>query len=556
MSFYGDLKSIHLADLLQNFEAHGLTGTLSLSGSKGAAHVYLQRGRISMLAADNRPLLMTTLERQGILPTAVMRQARAKRRGTGKSLGEMLVQNRIVAEDELRASALTILTEDLCDLVATADGEFKFKEGKPPSRIFDPEERRFDFALPVGPLLLEAARRSDEWDRIRKEVPSDAVYFVRCHGVDPPTELEGEPLAVGLLEAADGTRNARELVEVFPRQRFAAYQVLAHLVRARCLRSIEVEDLIELANRFASEDPQRASELVRSGLEANPHHRKLLTLQAALSEQLGDPGAAAAALKLLAHLSRDGDDSASGRSALDQAKRLTPQDPSVWERSMALALTEGRRVDAVADGLELVRLYREPGLHSKAREVLDRLRADAPDDTDLCREHARTLVDCGEAREAVRSLHRVAKVLVGREEYRGARSCYEEILGIAPADEEARRSIELIESEAFVIRKVRRRQFVRRVAAGTVIAACGILTVLEVRARADYAHAEMQISERLLIEKQRYREAVYEYLEVVQRNPLSATSLLDVPRRVRDLESKADRHDRETTSRRPPTPGG
>lgn len=556
MSFYGDLKSIHLADLLQNFEAHSLTGTLSLNGSKGAAHLYLQRGRLAMLASDTRPLLMTTLERQGFLPTAVVRQARAKRRGSGKSLGEMLVQSRVVTEDELRAAALTILTEDLCDLVATADGEFRFKEGKPPARVFDPEERRFEFSLPAGPLLLEAARRSDEWDRIRKEVPSDAVYFVRCHGVDPPTELEGEPLAAGLLTGADGTRNARELVELFPRQRFAAYQVLAQLVRAHCMRSIEVEDLVELANRFAAEDPQKAVDLVRSGLEANPHHRKLLVLQATLSEQLGDPQTAASALKLLAHLNHDGDDPESRRSALDQAKRLTPTDPSVWERSMKLAVSEGRRLDAVADGLELVRLYREPGLHSKAREVLELLRADAPDDVDLCREHARALVDCGEVREAVRSLHRVAKVLVGREEYKSARGCYEEILAIAPADEDARRSIELIESEAFVIRKVRRRQFVRRVAAGTIVALTTIVMVLEFRARNDYAHAETRISERLLIENRRYREAAREYLDVVERNPLSATGLLDAPRRVRDLEDKADRHDREAMSAPTPTPGG
>lgn len=545
MSFYGDLKSIHLADLLQNFETHGLTGTLSLVGSKGERQLYLKRGKVMLLAATDRPALLTTLERQGFLDAKDLTAARNRRKGTGKSLGEVLVQSGAITEEALRSAASTILTEDLCDLVATADGEFKFKEGKPAARVFDPEERRLELAIPVGPLLLEAARRTDEWDRIRKEVPSDSVHFVRCHGAEPPSELEGQPLAAGLLEIADGTRSARELVEVFPQQRFLAFQILAQLVRAHCVRAIEADDLVDMANRFAAEDPSRALALVRSGLEASPHHLVLLGLQASLAEQLGDVEGAASALKLIAHLKREDADQGSSRDALTQAKRLTPTDPSVWERSYSLAREQGRSDDARADGLQLVQLYREPGLHAKAREVLEQLLIDNPEHVDLCREYARTLVDCGEVREAVRSLHRVAKQLLSKERYAEARQCYGEVLAIAPSDEDALRSIELIESEAFVHRRARRRSFARRVALAAAFALMVVGGFFEGWARIDYASAETRISEKRFIEDRRYRDAMRCYLEVMERHPLSPTGLYLAPRRVRELETKADLHDLE-----------
>lgn len=540
MSFYGDLKSLHLADLLQNFETHALTGTLYVASSRGENHIYMKRGKLSMLAGTDRAPLMTTLERQGVLTAEQLKNARARRKGSRKSLGEAIVQLKYLTAEDLFQVAQAVLTEDLCDLIATAEGEFKFKDGKIPARIFDPEERRLELGIPVGPLLLESARRSDEWARIRKEIPSDQVFFVPSNGVEPPSELENQDLSRALLEVLDGTCNARDAVDRFGRRRFEAYQVLAQLVKHHCVRSVEADDLVDLAERFAASDPQRARSIIRSGLEASPHHTRLLALQADIASESGDKAEAAEALKMLAHLQIDGDQSSHGRESLDRAKALTPGDPAVWERSLQLALQEGRREDAIHDGLHLVSLHREPGLHTKAKAVLERMVEVFPRDVKVCREYARTIVDLGEPKEAIRILYRAAKASLGREDYTEARAFYQDILELDSSEEEAVRNVEMIDSEAFARRRENRKNFIRRVAAATILV-CGVsFSVLEFRARMDYAHANTQVSEQRLIEQRRYRDAMRYYLEVMERHPLTPTAQFDAERRVQELESKAE----------------
>jgi tetratricopeptide (TPR) repeat protein len=537
MTFSGDLASIDLADLLQNIETHDRTGTLTLKSDAGASRIFVRGGKVAMFTADNRPSLGDMLVAAGFVSAKRMDAARRKQKGSRKTLAEVLIASKFITEKDLHAAAQDFLSEDVANLVASAAGEFQFQEGEDVPEGFDPDEQWLALSLPISPLVLEATRRADHWVLIRKSIPSDTIHFVARESAECPDGVDPE-VGAELLKVLDGTRCISEVVDLFPSRRFLAYRILSDFVRDRMVRAAEADDLVSVAESIADSNPERAHKVVARGLEAEPHHAGLLTLEARLAERLKLPAAGAAALKMLAHLKLEAGQIDEGRALLEKAKIMTPGDTAIWERALAVALQQGRRHDAVAEGMKLVELYRAPGLHAKAREVLDRLLKVDPESVELKLELAHTQVDSGDPQGAVRGLLRAGKVLVTRESYTTARILYEQVLTIEPNNREGTISIEMIDKETFARRRERKRRAIRLVITGAVVALTSVLLFLETSARLDLVEITSQIDRQRIIERRAYEEAISMLQDVAKRHPLTATTLFDVRRRLEDLEAR------------------
>ncbi len=483
MTVSGDLATIDLADLLQNIQVHARTGTLTLVSEEGQSRVFFRDGNVAMLSSDGRAPLVERLVAAGVLTRRKLDAVRKKQRGSRRCLAEILVGTRALSAEALLAAAEDFLTEDVANLIAAAQGEFEFVEGSEPPAGFDPDEASLPLALPVAPLILEATRRVDHWVEIRKFLPTDTMHFVAREGARCREDVEDAEFAEQLLAALNGACSVRELAELFPNRRFLCYKLLADLVRDRVARPATADDLLELARVTEADDPARARELVRRGLDIEPHHCELLDAEAQLCERIGDPTAAATARKLAAHLHLESGRTDEALQELARAKELAPSDPGLWERSFQVAIAQGRREDALRDGMQLVGLYRAPGLHVRARDVLERLLRIDPDDASLHIELARCRVDCGQSQDALKALARRGKALIGRQDYVAARQVYEEILTIEPGNREASVSIEMIDKEIFVRRRERKRRLVRLCLTACFVAALGIALGVELVAR-------------------------------------------------------------------------
>jgi tetratricopeptide (TPR) repeat protein len=392
----------------------------------------------------------------------------------------------------------------------------------------------------VEHVLLESARRADHWKLIRKVIPSDSVHFVALEGVDFPADIEDPNLARQLLQILDGTRDVREVVGLFPQRAFLAYLVLSRFVRDRLVRAAEADDLVRAAAVIAQTNPERARHILDHGLETEPQHAGLLGLAIRLAEEVGDPEGAAAALKVLAHLKLETGVEEEGHQLLLRARELAPGDTSVRERLLAMAIEAGQKDEAIHEGLNLVNLYRAPGLHAKARVVLERIVELEPDSVELLGELARTRVESGDPKGAIKELIRTGKRFISQEKYTEARQIFREILSIEPSHAEASHAIELIDSETYRRRRQKFRQLTRRLAAVAAVGVFAVLLYFEGAARVRYAEATSEVSREKLIEEQRYREAIQRFEEVAKRHPYTLTTLFDVRRRVQDLRAKID----------------
>jgi tetratricopeptide (TPR) repeat protein len=313
---------------------------------------------------------------------------------------------------------------------------------------------------------------------------------------------------------------------------------MARFVRDRLVRAAGAEDLVAVAGSLEQQQPEQARRIIARGLEVEPHHLGLLALEAGLAGRLDDPKAAANAQKLIAHVLAEAGDTARSREALLVARTLDPSDAAIRERILALDLDEGRFAEAVQDGMQLVALYRAPGLHAKAREVLERLVEADPISLEIRLELARSQVDSGDPEAAIDGLSRHGKKLVSREDYVDARRVYEEVLTIGPRHKAAKLALEMIDKQIFAQRRERRRRIKRFALASFGGIALGALLTFEVAARIDLVRTTRAIAREELIEQRRYADAIHSFEELAKRHPLTATVLFDVQSRIDDLKAK------------------
>jgi len=467
-----------------------------------------------------------------------LEDARRKRRSSRRSLVEILVSAGAVAEAKLREAAESALVEDVSNLIATGTKSFEFSNDEEPPALFDADKLALKLGIPVSATLLEAARRADHWTMIRKSIPSDTATFIARDHVELPADLDDPALGKQLMLALDNTRNVSETANLFPHARLQAYECMARFVRDRLVRAAAAEDLVTVAASLEQQQPEQARRILARGLEVEPHHLGLLALEAGLAGRLDDPKAAAAAQKLIAHVLSEASDTARSREALLVARTLDPSDAAIRERILALDLDEGRFAEAVEDGMQLVAIYRAPGLHAKAREVLERLVESDPISLEIRLELARSQVDSGDPEAAIDGLTRHGKKLVSREEYVDARRVYEEVLTIGPRHKAARLALEMIDKQIFAQRRERRRRIKRFALTGFGGIALGALLTFEVAARIDLVRTTRSVAREELIEQRRYADAIHSFEELAKRHPLTATVLFDVQSRIDDLKAK------------------
>ena len=537
MTFKGDLATLELTDIVQNLEMHRRSGTLSVETGRGTSKVYIESGAVTLLTSAGRPGLVEDLVHAGLVSEAQVEAARKARWRKRSALCEVLVKRRVLDAATLRAFAEARLTEDLCEFLVHDVGAFDFADEGVPRATFDPEERRLELSLPIGPLLFEAVRRKDHGAAIRASVPSEAAHYYVAESFEYRGGGDAE-LAARIALLLDGTRSVREVLRAFPHRRFAARELLAELVSEGYARTLSADEMVDLVRQLADGNRERAWRVVQDALAGNGRHVGLLREKAGLALARDEPGAAAEALKMLAHVELEVGDREGALELLLEAGGHDPEDPAIWEKALELSIAGDQVPAAIAHGLRLVALYRKPGLHSRACAVLETLAGVEPERWEIQRELARSRADCGNPTAAVAGLERFGKKLLARQEYKAARAVQAEILALVPGRKQALETIELIDSHAYARRRARRDRILRRAAWGLAAILFAALLVFDGLARIDYGRVDREVSRRDLIEERRYAEAAQLYRQVAERHPATWTAFVDVRRRLADLRAK------------------
>lgn len=229
MAIEGALQDVGLADICQLLSMGRKTGCLSLTDRANFGYVYFENGRVIYASVLDRPdRLGELLVRNDVITRDQLSEAmeeQARRRGV--RIGEVLVKAGALATEELQRYIRMQIEEAVYQLFTWNQGSFHFDPDQRPD-----EDDLFLVSIAVESLLMEGARRVDEWSEIEKKIPSMDVVFEVVKDPEETDDIEITEHQRRVLPLVDGERTLHEIVEQSGLVRFDVGKALFPLVQA------------------------------------------------------------------------------------------------------------------------------------------------------------------------------------------------------------------------------------------------------------------------------------------------------------------------------------
>lgn len=232
MALEGPLKELHVQDVFQLLDLGRKSGVLRVTSElrQSAATVCFDRGGVVSAALGNEAdPIGYRLVRVGKITGEQLDRARgAQNAGDERRLGDILVTNGAISRRELDRQLKAQMEEAVFELLGWTEGYFRFEEGSPCQGAVEAPVR-----FPTEALLMEAARRLDEWSRIGSKV-SHLGLVPRLPSTDHQSaeQLDLVPFEWEVLAAVDGQRDLHALADVLGRSEFEVARTVYGLTNA------------------------------------------------------------------------------------------------------------------------------------------------------------------------------------------------------------------------------------------------------------------------------------------------------------------------------------
>jgi len=282
MAIQGTLKTMSLTDLLQFLAAGRKSGTLRFDRGNVSKQVYFENGLIvGSKSNDPREYLGQVLLHYGKVDEAQLQAAREIQRTSGARLGEVLVQQGFMTEEEVLDILKTRTLDAIYDLFVWNEGEFEFYDDEPlPADLI---------VIEVEPtaVIMEGIYRLDELARYRTLVPSDRSIIELNAGWTSSLKLGKEYRRI--LYFVEKRMTVAEICYHMHASAFHVYgqlytligegvaRVAGELAEENVPKAAEVEDLPESvtemiwsAQRKLDTDPEAALLVLQKALQQQP----------------------------------------------------------------------------------------------------------------------------------------------------------------------------------------------------------------------------------------------------------------------------------------------
>ena len=297
MAIKGTLKTMHMTDLLQFLAAGRKSGTLKFDHGKITKQVYFKNGMIAgSKSNDPREYLGQVLLHYGKVDDAQLKAAREVQRTSGAKLGEVLVEQGFMTEDEVLAILKTRTLDAIYDLFVWTDGEFEFFDDEP-----SPDDLLLIEVEPTS-VIMEGIYRIDELARYKTLIPSDRSILELAAGWTASLKLGKEFRQI--LYFVEKRMSVAEICYHMHASAFHVYGQLYTLISEGVARVAgeapegatapvaEVEDLPETvtemvwaAERKLEQDPEAALLIIQKALQQQPNNPEAQSLLPAAEEK-------------------------------------------------------------------------------------------------------------------------------------------------------------------------------------------------------------------------------------------------------------------------------
>jgi hypothetical protein len=230
MAIEGPLRELGIHDVFQVLDLSRKTGTLHVTSElrDNSGRVLFRIGRVVGANIKSNPhRIGDLLVRKGRATEADITRALAAQREAGgqRRLGDFLIDFGVISAKELEREVREQIETVVFELLSWHEGFFRFEDGG------TPEHEGSIANISTESLLMEGARRIDEWSRIADRVPS--LQCVPVIAEVPDGEAPKMDLLPGeweVLTMIDGVRDVRQISEALVRSDFDVARIVYGLV--------------------------------------------------------------------------------------------------------------------------------------------------------------------------------------------------------------------------------------------------------------------------------------------------------------------------------------
>lgn len=226
MPLEGDLKSFNLPSILQLISQERLTGVLKIKRKNEVVDIGFHEGLITgafFERGDAVERLENYLVKSGYLKQNLFEMIREIYQETKRPIMNIILEDKYLSIEEVEKVIRFKIQEVIDEVFNWQEGEFKFEQ----SSVIYPKSI-LKVRLKTESVVLEAARRYDEWPKISKAITSSDLVYKKIDRPELKLKLaEDEERIVSLI---DGHRNIVDIVEISGLGKFHTYSCLYRLL--------------------------------------------------------------------------------------------------------------------------------------------------------------------------------------------------------------------------------------------------------------------------------------------------------------------------------------
>ncbi len=551
MSFQGDIPSLSLADVIQNLANNQKSGVLAIRGARGKHFIVFETGVIVSYVDETFPPVDWLIQKK-LVPQSAKEEILRRYSKEGKTLGQILEQMGLLDSEAYKNLLRRLVKERLYEVLSFKKGTFAFRSHSVETTPDDRDVRSIGIALSPTTLLMEAARRSDDWQKIREQIPSDEMAFVPA---GDPAELANSThdlIARGILPLLDGRRTVASLMAESPFFPFEVAETLARLVAEGKVVAAGAAP----ATPKPEESPQELIPKLEAALREDPRNAQVLAKLADLSEAAGKKREAASYLKSLAALHVEGRNFREAARSLETSLSLEPADDEAWQALLRISELSGEKTPLLSAGRETASRLRKLELPELALARLDQLAKLFPQDVEVRLELADALAQRGEAERAAKELETLGQQLLRRGFVDEAERLVARAVEIQPNRPDLSELLEKIRSGVAVPAEAASGSIRTWILIALLVALCAQLCY-ELHVHGRFFQAAKSVFAEGLLEKGEYDQAIARIETVRQRYFLSLTAIYKAPgllEAIREGHEEALRHAQASRRPEPPPP--
>ena len=318
MAIEGPLRELGIHDVFQLLDLSRKTGALRVTSDlrDDEGYVLFDGGRVLHASVRSNPTSIERILRQaGKITDADVAAAHALPERPGEGLGDRLVSAGAISQREMERHLRQAIETVVFELMSWREGFFSFEEKVVGDVPLDARIR-----ISTESLLMEGARRIDEWSRIADKVPSLSVI----PSLAAPDEARDSvvdllPHEWEVLMMIDGEQNLRAIAASLGRSEFEVAKIAYGLVSTGVV-VLRAADRATPMSMAAVRGASTALERGRTSLAAGRFDEALSAARSALAADPSSVEGHRLAARALARLGRH-------TEAVEELRRAVQVDP-------------------------------------------------------------------------------------------------------------------------------------------------------------------------------------------------------------------------------------